>query len=125
MSEKYYSACGKRKTSIARVRLYKGTGKIIINERDAKEYLKIKELIGVMKSPLKLVKKEKDFDISVKVTGGGPTGQAEAIRHGISKALLEYDAELRPILKKGGYLTRDPRIKERKKYGLKKARRAP
>ncbi len=125
LSGKYYYACGKRKTSVARVRLYKGTGKIVINNQEGREYLKVNELIGAMLAPLKLVKKVKDFDISAKVLGGGPTGQAEAIRHGIAKALLEYDAELRTTLKKAGYLTRDSRTKERKKYGLKKARRAP
>jgi len=125
LNGKYYYACGKRKTSIARVRLYKGTGKVVINGKDGREHIKIDELIGTMLAPLKLVKKAKDFDISAKVVGGGPTGQAEAIRHGIAKALLEFDAELRTPLKKAGYITRDSRTKERKKYGLKKARRAP
>lgn len=124
-SGKYYYACGKRKTAVARVRLYKGTGKIIVNDQDIKQYLTIKDLLEVIRAPLALSKKEKDFDISAKVTGGGPAGQAEAIRHGIAKALLEYDADLRPPLKKAGYLTRDSRTKERKKYGLKRARRAP
>ncbi len=125
LSGKYNAACGKRKTAVARVRLYKGTGKFIINDQDAKKYISVNELMGVMLSPLKLVKKAKDFDISAKVSGGGKSGQAEAIRHGIAKALLEYDVELRPMLKKAGYITRDSRIKERKKYGLRKARRAP
>lgn len=122
---KYYYGCGKRKTSVARVRLYKGTGKIIVNDKDIKQYLAIKDMLEVIKAPLKLVKKDKDFDISVKVIGGGPVGQAEAIRHGISRALLNFDTELRPPLKKAGYISRDSRVKERKKYGLKKARRAP
>jgi len=125
LSGKYDYAAGKRKTAIARVRLHKGTGKIIINGKDAKEYIKVNELVSVMKAPLKLVKKAKEFDVSAKVLGGGQSGQAEAIRHGIAKALMEHDPELRPTLKKAGYITRDSRIKERKKYGLRKARRAP
>ncbi len=125
LTGKYHYACGKRKTATARVRLYKGTGKIVINKQDAKQYLKVQDLIGIMTAPLKLVKKAKEFDISAKVVGGGQAGQAEAIRHGIAKALLEYDPELRTPLKKAGYITRDSRTKERKKYGLKKARRAP
>ncbi|MBU1018342.1 MAG: 30S ribosomal protein S9 [Patescibacteria group bacterium] len=124
-SGKYYYACGKRKTSIARVRLYKGTGKVIINGKDSKDYLPTSDLLEILKSPAKLVKKDKDFDISAKVLGGGSVGQAEAIRHGVAKALLVFDPELRPALKKAGFITRDSRIKERKKYGLKRARKSP
>jgi len=124
-SGKHYYACGKRKTSIARVKLYKGTGKITINDKDAKEYITIKELIHVIKSPLKLTKKENDFDIIAQVEGGGPCSQADAIRHGIAKALSGYDTEMRLPLKKAGHITRDSRIKERKKPGLRRARRSP
>ncbi len=125
LTGKYHYACGKRKRAIARVRLHKGTGKVIINGKDSKEVLKPQSLLGVLKAPLKLVKKDKDFDVSALVVGGGSTGRAEAIRHGIAKALLEFDPELRSALKKAGYITRDARIKERKKPGLRKARRSP
>jgi len=122
----YYYGTGKRKTAVAKVRLYeKGSGKITINDKPVKEYANTqKELMAIM-APLKLTGHEKTFDVSIKVSGGGKQGQAEAIRHGETKALLEFDAELRTTLKKAGYLTRDPRIKERKKPGLKGARRAP
>lgn len=125
LTGKHHYACGKRKRAIARIKLRKGTGKITINGKDIKEYIKVETLIPLIKTPLKLVKKENDFDITAKVEGGGQKGQAEAIRHGISKALLEYDAEMRLTLKKAGLITRDARIKERKKFGLKRARRAP
>ena len=124
-SGKYHYSCGKRKRAIARVKLQKGTGKMTINGKDVKEYIKVRALIHLIKTPLKLVKKENDFDVTVTVEGGGQKGQAEAIRHGISKALLEYDAEIRLTLKKAGLITRDARIKERKKFGLRRARRAP
>ena len=123
----YIPAVGKRKTSIARVRLLHdkvNSIKIIINEKDYTEYLPYFELQNIVLEPLKKVDQDK-VSISVKVHGGGPKGQAEAIRHGISRALLKLDEELRPTLKKEGFLTRDARRKERKKPGLKKARKAP
>ncbi len=120
-----YRGTGRRKTSIATVRLLPGNGKFIINGRDIEEYFNFETLRTVAKSPLALTDMDGKFDVIVKVIGGGFTGQAGAIRHGISRALIEADEELRPILKKAGFLTRDARMKERKKYGLKKARRAP
>ncbi len=116
---------GRRKSSVARVRLVEGTGKITINGKDIDEYLDIETLKVIVKQPLVATNTLSKYDVIVKVTGGGYTGQAGAIRHGIARALLEANAEYRPILKSNGYLTRDPRMKERKKYGLKKARRAP
>src|SRR3989338_1184968 len=118
-------ANGRRKRATARVRLYKGTGRIVVNGKDAKEYFSTDEMVNVFMAPLILTKNEGQFDISAKVGGGGIQGQADALRHGISKALLEVDAELRATLKPEGYLTRDSRIKERKKFGLHNARRAP
>lgn len=122
--EQYYGT-GRRKTSVARVYLTPGTGKILINKRDIEDYLELETLKVIVKQPLAAVGVEGKFDVKVNVCGGGFTGQAGAIRHGIARALLEVDAEYRPILKRAGYLTRDPRMKERKKYGLKGARRAP
>lgn len=123
---KYHYANGKRKTSIARVRMYeKGQGRIVINGKPYRKYLSINETFEIVQVPLRITSHMKDFDISILVKGGGTHAQAEAIRHGISKALVEYDPLLRPTLKKAGLLTRDSRAKERKKYGLKKARRAP
>ncbi len=123
---KYHYANGKRKTAIARVRMYeKGQGRILINNKPYRKYLTIKETFDIVQDPLRMTSHTKDFDISVIVKGSGPHAQAEAIRHGISKALVEADPLLRPTLKKAGLLTRDSRIKERKKYGLKRARRAP
>ena len=125
-SKKYFYGCGRRKTSVAKVRLYKdGKGNVKINDKDIKEYLTVPNQYNKVFSPLKATGNAKTFDITVKVTGGGTTGQAEAIRHGIAKALLEFNPELRPTLKKAGFITRDPRMKERKKPGLKRARRAP
>lgn len=122
---RYFYANGKRKTSVARVRLYEnGKGDIIINNQPVDEYF-FGILVGKVKAPLKLANAQKLFDITVKVTGGGVSSQADAARHGISKALLEYDPELRKTLKQAGFLTRDSRSKERKKFGLKRARRAP
>ena len=121
----YFYADGKRKTSIARVRLYEnGKGDIIVNNRPVDDYF-FGILVGKIRAPLKLANAQKIFDITVKVVGGGVNSQADAIRHGISKALLQYDPELRQAMKKAGFLTRDSRVKERKKYGLKRARRAP
>lgn len=125
MDGRYFYATGKRKTSVARVRLYeKGKGDIVINDSSIEDYF-FDTLISSVKAPLKLCSLVKSFDVSVKVVGGGVHSQADAVCHGISKALLEYDPELRQSLKRAGYLTRDSRTKERKKYGLKKARRAP
>jgi len=121
---KFYGT-GRRKKSVARVYLTAGTGNITINGRDIDEYLGLETLKVIVRQPLVLTETEGKFDVLVNVKGGGYTGQAGAIRHGISRALLEADADYRPALKKAGYLTRDPRMKERKKYGLKAARRAP
>ena len=121
---KYYGT-GRRKSSVARVYIMPGTGKVTINKRDMDDYFGLETLKIIVKQPLELTGNTSKFDVKVNVHGGGFTGQAGAIRHGITRALLEADAELRPALKKAGYLTRDPRMKERKKYGLKKARRAP
>jgi len=120
-----YYGTGRRKKAVARVRLVPGDGKITINGRDIDEYFGLETLKLITRQPLVLTDTLNKFDVLVNVRGGGFTGQAGAIRHGISRALLEADRELRPILKKAGFLTRDPRMKERKKYGLKKARRAP
>ncbi len=121
---KYYGT-GRRKSSVARVYLVPGNGKITINKKDMDEYFGLDTLKLIVKQPLELTGTADKFDVLVNVKGGGATGQAGAIRHGISKALLEADSELRAALKKAGFLTRDPRMKERKKYGLKAARRAP
>lgn len=122
----YYYANGKRKSSIARVRVYeKGQGRIMVNGKPAKKYLTVPEAVEVVQTPLRMANLLKEVDVEALVTGGGPSSQAEAIRHGITKALVELDAGLRPTLKKAGLLTRDSRVKERKKYGLKRARRAP
>jgi len=120
-----YYGTGRRKSSVARVYLLPGNGKITINKRDIDEYFGLETLKLIVRQPLELTDSASKFDIKVNVYGGGFTGQAGAIRHGISRALLEVDGELRPTLKKAGFLTRDPRMKERKKYGLKGARRAP
>lgn len=120
-----YNATGKRKQSIARVRLSPGEGKILVNSRDFKEYFKREALVTVILEPLKLTNTENAYDITADLYGGGISGQAGALRHGISKALVEINEEFRSILKKEGFLTRDSRVKERKKYGLKKARKRP
>ena len=121
----YFYGTGRRKNSVARVRVYAGTGKITINDRDIDDYFGLETLKLIVRQPLTLNELEGKFDIVVRVNGGGVSGQAGAIRHGLSRALLVYDEALRPALKKAGFLTRDPRMKERKKYGLKAARRAP
>ena len=121
---KYYGT-GRRKSSVARVYLVPGTGKITINKRDIDEYLGLETLKVVVRQPLVATETVDKFDVLVNVKGGGYTGQAGAIRHGIARALNEANSELRPALKSNGLLTRDPRMKERKKYGLKKARKAP
>ncbi len=116
---------GRRKSSIARVRLVEGTGKITINGVDIENYFGMETLKVIVRQPLVATNTTDKFDVIAKVTGGGFTGQAGAVRHGISRALLEVNNEYRPTLKASGYLTRDPRMKERRKYGLKKARKAP
>ncbi len=121
----YFYGTGRRKKSVARVRVYAGTGKITINNRDIDDYFGLETLKLVVRQPLALTGLIEKFDIVCTVAGGGVTGQAGAIRHGLSRALLQYDENLRSQLKKAGFLTRDPRMKERKKYGLKGARRAP
>ncbi|WP_427340490.1 30S ribosomal protein S9 [Caloranaerobacter sp. DY30410] len=125
MAKVQYYGTGRRKTSVARVRLVPGEGNIIINKRSIDDYFDYETLKVIVKEPLVITNTLGKYDVIVRVNGGGFTGQAGAIRHGIARALLKADAELRPILKKAGMLTRDPRMKERKKYGLKKARRAP
>ena len=116
---------GKRKTSVARVRLTTGTGNITVNGKDVKEYFVLESLIKIVKQPLELTELTNSVDIRANIYGGGIAGQAGALRHGITKALIEFKAELRPELKKAGFVTRDARKKDRKKYGLKKARKAP
>ena len=123
-SEKFYGT-GRRKKSIARVYLISGTGKITINKRDIDQFFGIETLKTIVRQPLTATETADKYDVLVTVRGGGFTGQAGAIRHGIARALVKADADFRPVLKKSGYLTRDPRMKERKKYGLKAARRAP
>jgi small subunit ribosomal protein S9 len=121
---KFYGT-GRRKSSIARVYLVPGTGKVTINKRDMEEYFGLETLKLIVRQPLTITDTVDKYDVLVNVHGGGFTGQAGAIRHGISRALLHADQDFRPVLKKAGFLTRDPRMKERKKYGLKAARRAP
>ena len=123
-SAKFYGT-GRRKKSIARVYLVPGTGKITINKRDIDEYFGLDPLKVIVRQPLTATETEGKFDVLVNVHGGGYTGQAGAIRHGVARALLQADNDYRPVLKAAGFLTRDPRMKERKKYGLKAARRAP
>ena len=124
-SRPYFYGTGRRKSSVARVRVYAGEGKITINGRDIDDYFGLETLKLIVNQPLELTETVGKFDIVCTVAGGGVTGQAGGIRHGLSRALLQYSEELRPLLKKAGFLTRDPRMKERKKYGLKAARRAP
>ena len=121
----YFYGTGRRKSSVARVRIYNGTGKVTINNRDIDDYFGLETLKVIVRQPLVFTDNADKFDIVCTVAGGGVTGQAGAIRHGIARALLLANAEYRPELKKSGFLTRDPRMKERKKYGLKGARRAP
>lgn len=121
----YFYGTGRRKSSVARVRVYEGTGKITINNRDIDEYFGLETLKLIVRQPLNILDAAEKYDIVCTVTGGGVTGQAGAIRHGLSRALLQTGDDVRPVLKKAGFLTRDPRMKERKKYGLKAARRAP
>ena len=121
----YFYGTGRRKHSVARVRVYNGTGKVTINGRDIDDYFGLDTMKLLVRSPMALTETDGKFDVVVNVVGGGCSGQAGAIRHGLARALLQYDPNLRPALKKAGFLTRDPRMKERKKYGLKAARRAP
>ncbi len=125
MAKAKYYGTGRRKSSVARVYLVPGTGKVTINKRDMDEYFGLDTLKLIVRQPLVLTETADKYDVITTVRGGGFTGQAGAIRHGISRALLQVDGDLRPALKKAGFLTRDPRMKERKKYGLKAARRAP
>ena len=124
VTTKYYGT-GRRKKSIARVYLVPGTGAVTVNKRDIDEYFGLETLKVIVRQPLAATETADKFDVIVNVKGGGYTGQAGAIRHGIARALVQADADYRPVLKKAGFLTRDPRMKERKKYGLKGARRAP
>ena len=124
-SKPYYYGTGRRKHSVARVRVYPGSGVITVNGRGIDDYFGLETLKIIVRQPLEATNTLDKYDVLVNVRGGGFTGQAGAIRHGIARALLNVDADFRPTLKKAGFLTRDPRMKERKKYGLKKARRAP
>ncbi|WP_417209017.1 30S ribosomal protein S9 [Acidaminococcus fermentans] len=124
MAKVTYDATGSRKSSVARVRLVPGEGKIVVNGRELSEYFGLKTLELVVRQPLDTTETLGKYDVLVNVVGGGISGQAGAIRHGIARALLKVDADFRPLLKKAGLLTRDPREKERRKYGLKKARKA-
>ena len=119
-----YNATGRRKSSVARVRLVPGEGNIVINDRELNQYFGLKTLELIVNQPLEVTETKGKYAVLVNVNGGGISGQAGAIRHGIARALLKVDAEFRPVLKKAGFLTRDPREKERRKYGLKKARKA-
>ena len=124
-SQTFLYGTGRRKKSVARVRLYPGTGKITVNDRDIDDYFGLETLKLIVRQPLALTETTEKFDVVCRVSGGGVSGQAGAIRHGIARALLGAEGDFRPALKKAGFLTRDPRMKERKKYGLKGARRAP
>ena len=125
MAKAKFYGTGRRKKSIARVYLTPGTGNIIVNKRDINDYFGLETLKVIVRQPLTATETAERFDVKVTVRGGGTTGQAGAIRHGIARALIQADSDFRPVLKKEGFLTRDPRMKERKKYGLKAARRAP
>ncbi|MCJ7843086.1 30S ribosomal protein S9 [Lederbergia sp. NSJ-179] len=125
MAQVQYYGTGRRKSSVARVRLVPGDGRIVINNREVEDYIPFETLREVIKQPLAATETVGSYNVLVNVKGGGYTGQAGAIRHGIARALLEVDPEFRSSLKRAGLLTRDPRMKERKKYGLKGARRAP
>ena len=124
-SKPYFYGTGRRKHSVSRVRVYPGTGKVTINDRDIDDYFGLDTLKTIVRQPFAVTATEGKFDVICTVKGGGVSGQAGAIRHGIARALLQNGEEMRPLLKKAGLLTRDPRMKERKKYGLKAARRAP
>ena len=121
----YFYGTGRRKKSVARVRLYPGTGAVTVNGRDVSDYFGLETMKYIINQPFGVTETVGKFDVVVNVTGGGFSGQAGAIRHGVARALLSADETYKPLLKKAGFLTRDPRMKERKKYGLKGARRAP
>lgn len=125
MANVTYYGTGRRKTAVARVRLVPGSGRFVVNGRPAEEYFPLRSLQTIIEQPLRVTNNMGKFDVLAKVEGGGINGQAGAVRHGLSRALLKVDQVFRPSLKKEGLLTRDPRMKERKKYGLKGARRAP
>ncbi|MDS9472037.1 30S ribosomal protein S9 [Sporosarcina pasteurii] len=125
MAQVQYLGTGRRKSSVARVRLVPGDGKIIINDRDVEDYVPFETLREVIKQPLNITETLGSYDVLVNVHGGGYTGQAGAIRHGVARALLNVDPDFRPALKSAGFLTRDPRMKEREKYGFRGARRRP
>ena len=125
MAKKYFYGTGRRKEAVARVRIIPGKGKITINEKTIEEFFGLETLRMIVKQPLVVTNTEAKYDVIAKVIGGGYTGQAGAVRHGLSRALLQANEENRAVLKQNGFLTRDPRMKERKKYGLKKARKAP
>lgn len=124
--KRYYQGTGRRKTAVARVRLFPGNGEFVVNGRSAHEFFGNREFLHhTIQSPLELTNMRDVYNVLVKVRGGGDSGQAQAVRHGIARALLDADESLRPVLKKAGFLTRDPRMKERKKAGLRRARKAP
>jgi small subunit ribosomal protein S9 len=123
MTQERYYATGKRKSAVARIYMKSGSGNIVVNKRSYEEYFTRPSLKMIIRQPFEITGKNGQFDLYVNVSGGGVAGQAGAVKHGISKALLEYDVQLRPILKKAGFLTRDARIKERKKYGQPGARK--
>ena len=125
MADTFLRAVGRRKNAVARVRLQAGEGRVTVNDKDPLAYLGRRVLEMAALAPLRVLSMQRKFDISIKVAGGGTSGQAGAIAHGIARALCRYDPDFRPALKKAGLLTRDPRMKERKKYGLKRARKAP
>ncbi|RLC97222.1 MAG: 30S ribosomal protein S9 [Chloroflexi bacterium] len=125
MTDRYYYGTGKRKTAIARVRLVPGNGSVVVNGRPLEEHLPLSPLQALVLEPLRVTNRVGEFNVIVKAEGGGVTGQAGAIRHGIARALAQFDEGLKPVLRQYGLLTRDARIKERKKYGLKRARKAP
>ncbi|MGQ9682116.1 MAG: 30S ribosomal protein S9 [Anaerolineae bacterium] len=125
MAARYYYGTGRRKEAVAQVRLYPGIGTMVVNGKPAEEYFSREVDLVAARNPLQVAGMSERFSVMVRVVGGGVTGQSEAVRHGIARALLEADPELRPVLRKAGYLTRDPRVKERKKPGLKRARKAP
>ncbi len=125
MSEKYYEGIGRRKTSSARVRITPGSGNIVVNGKPGDEYFTRMGDMDIILDPMKAVEMESKLDVSVHVKGGGVTGQTGAVMHGVARALIKMEPELRPIMRSGGFLTRDPRMKERKKPGLKRARKAP
>ncbi len=125
-AKRYYQGTGRRKTSVARVRLFPGSGEFVVNGRDTEDYFGMRDLLQRnIRHPLAITNNLSSFNVLVKVKGGGVASQAGAVRHGIARALLDLDVSLRAVLKKAGFLTRDPRMKERKKVGLKRARKAP